>query len=97
MRCTVDDRIRSSGWTWLSSVDDFLAGRGKTFVALVADDERELEAGARVLIQEVCFRIRTTSEYFKSCAARLAGATLGQVSGALHLQQDGMVEHGSHS
>ena len=44
MRQTVDDHVRDTAWRWLDSVDDFLQGRGKQYMALVSESERQLQA-----------------------------------------------------
>lgn len=44
MRKVVDDCLRKTSWRWLESVDDFVAGKGMTYVALVTEDEKNMEA-----------------------------------------------------
>ena len=44
LRKVVDDCLRKTSWRWLDSVDDFLAGKSMSYVALVTEGEKALEA-----------------------------------------------------
>ena len=44
MRRVVDDCVRKTSWRWLDSVDDVLAGKGMSYMALVTETEKKLEA-----------------------------------------------------